>query len=93
MAASGAGPVTAGQKGAGTKAGAAQRAGHGSKVLAARPGRPTEEQLPSASAGKARRRGSGSRAVTPDMLLPQDFKPRQQPLRTAPRPAPATGGG
>lgn len=71
---SGAGPVTAGHKGPGTKTGAAQRSGHGSKVRA-----PLPEASRRAAAlrqpGKVQQRGSRSGPVIPDMLLPQDFKP------------------
>lgn len=50
--------------------------------------RPGEASGPGLTSGG--RRGP---AVTPDMLLPEDFKPSQQPPRPRPRPAPATGGG
>lgn len=56
--------------------------------------RPTEEQLPSASPrGKPGSAAPEAGQFIPDMLLPQDFKPRQQPATPhSLRPAPATGG-
>lgn len=93
MAASGEAQGLQDRKGQEQRQGAGQRSGDGGKALAPRPEANSRAAALRQPAGEARRRGSRSRAVIPDMLLPQDFKPRQEPATPhSLRPAPATGG-
>lgn len=92
-AASGAAQGLQDRKGQKQRQGAAQRSGHGSIVLAPRPEANRRAAALCQPAGAGWQRVSRSWAVIPDMLLPQDFKPGQQPATPhSLRPAPATGG-